>query len=165
MPLATPHIIKSAPKWFFDPEGPLYIHPAYLLSIFPWMVRFWRASWNDVFVRSLEAQAYLMALSREALERQVKDLNAEFLLYRKGQLRLYQQKRNFDKSSILWDACSKHNIQHILFNSAEQINEIQPGLDQNIDMLGLLQIGSMFLTLRFGFSILRIYSLTEVVNG
>ena len=34
VPLATPHIIKSAPKWFFDPEGPLYIHPAYLLSIF-----------------------------------------------------------------------------------------------------------------------------------
>ena len=129
VPLATPHIIKSAPKWFFDPEGPLYIHPAYLLSIFPWMVRFWRASWNDVFVRSLEAQAYLMALSREALERQVKDLNAEFLLYRKGQLRLYQQKRNFDKSSILWDACSRHNIQHTLFNSAEQINEIQPGLN------------------------------------
>ena len=105
VPLATPNIIKSAPKWFLDPEGPLYIHPAYFLSIFPWMVRFWRASWNDVFSQLLEAQARLMVLSREALERQVKDLNAEFLLYRKGQLRLYQQKRNFDKSSILWDAC------------------------------------------------------------
>ena len=98
-----------------------------------------------------------MALSREALERQVKDLNAEFLLYRKGQLRLYEQKRNFDRSSILWDACSRYNIQHTLFNSVEEINEIQPGLIQNIDMLGLLQIGSMFLTLIFGFSILKIY--------
>lgn len=128
VPLATPHIIKSAPKWFLDPEGPLYIHPAYLLSIFPWMVRFWRASWNNMFTRLLDAQAGLMALSREALERQVKDLNAEFLLYRKGQLRLYEQKRNFDRSSILWDACSRYNIQHTLFNSVEEINEIQPGL-------------------------------------
>ena len=128
VPLATPDIIKSAPKWLLDPEGPLYIHPAYLLSIFPWMIRFWRASWNNRFTHLLKAQACLMALSREALERQVKELDAEFLLYRKGQLRLYQHKRNFDKSSVLWDACSRYNVRHTLFNSAEQITEIQPGL-------------------------------------
>jgi D-amino-acid dehydrogenase len=129
VPLATPDIIKSAPKWLLDREGPLYIHPAYLLPIFPWMIRFWRASWNNRFTHLLEAQACLMALSREALERQVKELDAEFLLYRKGQLRLYQHKRNFDKSSVLWDACSRYNVRHTLFNSAEQITEIQPGLN------------------------------------
>ena len=128
VPLATPDIIKSAPKWLLDPDGPLYIHPAYLLSIFPWMIRFWRSSWNNRFTHLLDAQACLMALSREALERQVKELDAEFLLYRKGQLRLYQHKRNFDKSSVLWDACSRYNVRHTLFNSAEQITEIQPGL-------------------------------------
>ncbi|MGB7262134.1 MAG: FAD-dependent oxidoreductase, partial [Albidovulum sp.] len=44
MPLATPGIMRKAPKWLLDPLGPLSVPPSYALKIAPWMLRFWRAS-------------------------------------------------------------------------------------------------------------------------
>ena len=43
LPLASPGILKKAPKWLLDPLGPLSVPPAYALRIAPWMFRFWRA--------------------------------------------------------------------------------------------------------------------------
>jgi len=43
LPLASPGILRKAPKWLLDPLGPLSVPPAYALKIAPWMVRFWRA--------------------------------------------------------------------------------------------------------------------------
>ena len=39
-PLASPGILKKAPKWLLDPLGPLTIPPAYALGIAPWLWRF-----------------------------------------------------------------------------------------------------------------------------
>ena len=44
LPLASPGLMRKAPKWLLDPLGPLSIPAAYALQIAPWMVwRFWRA--------------------------------------------------------------------------------------------------------------------------
>ena len=43
LPLASPGILRKAPKWLLDPLGPLSVPPAYALKIAPWMFRFWRA--------------------------------------------------------------------------------------------------------------------------
>ena len=129
IPLATPEVLLSAPKWLLDPTGPLYVHPGYIFSVFPWMMRFWQASWHHRFTRSLIAQASLMALSREALERQVIELNAEFLLHRRGQLRLYQHTEHFHKSAKFWSACREYNVPFELLDSPEKIAEVQSGLD------------------------------------
>ena len=58
-PLATPGIMRKAPKWLLDPLGPLSIPPAYAFRIAPWMLRFWRASWPDRYKSALRAQAGL----------------------------------------------------------------------------------------------------------
>jgi D-amino-acid dehydrogenase len=129
IPLATPEVLLSAPKWLLDPTGPLYVHPGYIFSVFPWMMRFWQASWHHRFTQSLIAQASLMALSRDALERQVNELNAEFLLHRRGQLRLYQHTEHFHKSSKFWSACREYNVPFELLDSPEKIAEVQSGLD------------------------------------
>ncbi len=44
LPLASPGIIRKAPRWFFDPLGPLSIPIADLPRILPWLWHFWRAS-------------------------------------------------------------------------------------------------------------------------
>ena len=46
-PVASPGIMKKAPKWLFDPLGPLSVPLPYALKIAPWMYRFWRASKPD----------------------------------------------------------------------------------------------------------------------
>jgi len=129
MPLATPGIMRRAPKWLIDPLGPLSIPPRYALKIAPWMLRFWRASQRDRYAAGVAAQSRLMALSREALERVVTDVSAENLLLRQGQLQLYEGEAEFRASVPEWDLRRDHGIPFDLLHSPDDIAALQPGLN------------------------------------
>lgn len=127
-PLATPGVMRRAPKWLLDPLGPLSIPPAYALKITPWMVRFWRASWRDRYDHAVAAQAKLMALSQQALEQQIIDVKGAHLMRREGQLQLFEGERAFRNSLASWDLRAKHGVNFRLLKSAGEIADIQPGL-------------------------------------
>lgn len=129
VPLATPGIMRKAPKWLLDPLGPLSVPPAYALRIAPWMLRFWRASWPDRYQASLGAQAALMRHSQEALDRQSQDVGGAGLFQRDGQLQLYEGAREFQASLPGWELRREHGIRFKLLESPEAIAAIQPGLD------------------------------------
>lgn len=129
VPLATPGIMRKAPKWLLDPLGPLSVPPAYALRIAPWMLRFWRASWPDRYQVSLRAQASLMQLSQAALERQSADIGSAGLFQRDGQLQLYEGAREYQASLPGWELRREHGIRFDLLESPEAIAAIQPGLD------------------------------------
>lgn len=136
VPLATPGVIRAAPKWLLDPLGPLSIPPSYALTIAPWLMRFWRASRRDRFPRIMQAQAALIELSRGALERLALDVDGEHLLQREGQLKLYAGEARFRRSMIHWDARRDHGIRFDLLQSADAIAEIQPGLSPDFTHAG-----------------------------
>ncbi|MCV0429327.1 MAG: FAD-dependent oxidoreductase [Roseibium sp.] len=128
VPLATPGIMRKAPKWLLDPVGPLSVPPAYALKIAPWMLRFWRASWPDRYRHSLAAQADLMKLSQAALENQIGDTDAEHLFRREGQLQLFEGEAEFRASRHSWALRKEHGIRFVLLTGSDAIAEIQPGL-------------------------------------
>ncbi|MCG7520028.1 FAD-binding oxidoreductase [Ruegeria sp. Ofav3-42] len=135
-PLATPGIMRKAPKWLLDPLGPLSIPPAYALQIVPWMYRFWRASRPDYYKASLSAQAGLMELSREALERLVPMVKAEPLLQRDGQMQLYESEAEFRASLPNWHIRREHGVEFELLESPAAIAEKQPGLSTRFTHAG-----------------------------
>lgn len=136
MPLATPGIMRKAPKWLVDPLGPLSIPPRYALKIAPWMLRFWRASWPDRYAAGVAAQSSLMAYGREALERLVSDVEAERLLLRQGQLQLYEGAAEFRATQPEWDLRREHGIPFETLESPAAIAEVQPGLDPRFTHAG-----------------------------
>ncbi|MEM5585503.1 FAD-binding oxidoreductase [Roseibium sp. AS2] len=136
VPLATPGIMRRAPKWLLDPLGPLSIPPGYAIRIAPWMLRFWRASRPDRFKASLTAQAALMKLSRAALDRQVADVGGAGLIQPEGQLQLYEGAHEYRASLAGWALRRDHAIRFDLLESPEAIAEIQPGLDRRFTHAG-----------------------------
>lgn len=128
VPLATPGIMKKAPKWLLDPLGPLSVPPAYALKIAPWMLRFWRASWRDRFAAALDAQARLNGFAKEALERQIAEVDGEPFMQRDGQLQLYEGAREFHASLEGWEQRRRRGVMFVHLHSPEAIAEIQPGL-------------------------------------
>ncbi|MDE8604706.1 FAD-binding oxidoreductase [Marinomonas sp. RSW2] len=128
IPLATPGIMRKAPKWLLDPLGPLSLRPAYALKILPWMFQFWRASWKDKYQAALTAQASLMALSKAALERQITAVNGESLIRREGQLQLYEGAAEFKASLAGWQTRKEHGVVFEFLESPEAIANIQPGI-------------------------------------
>lgn len=129
IPLATPGIMRKAPKWLIDPLGPLSLRPAYALKIIPWMLRFWRASWQDKYQAALAAQANLMDFSKAALERQIDAVNGEALIRREGQLQLYEGQDEFNASLAGWQTRQQHGVVYEFLICPDAIAKIQPGID------------------------------------
>lgn len=136
IPLAAPGIMRKAPKWLLDPLGPLSVPPAYAFKILPWLARFWRSSLPDRYQKSLVAQANLMTLSQEALERLISDTSADELIRRDGQLQLYESEQEFQASLPDWELRRKQGVNFTLLKSAEEIADIQPGIDSRFSFAG-----------------------------
>ncbi|MCD7059336.1 NAD(P)/FAD-dependent oxidoreductase [Pelagibacterium xiamenense] len=128
IPLATPGIMRKAPKWLIDPLGPLSVPPQYALKITPWLLRFWRASWPDRYAAAVTAQSALMQLSRDALARQITAYGLEGMIRREGQLQLYEGAREFEASMPGWQLRKEAGIAFEHLEGPETIARVQPGI-------------------------------------
>ncbi|WP_206455470.1 NAD(P)/FAD-dependent oxidoreductase [Aurantimonas marina] len=129
LPLASPGIMRKAPRWLLDPAGPLTIRPAYLLPIAPWLLRFWRASFPAAAARSMAAQVALMKLARSEMQRQVAETSLSHMLVSDGALELYESEAEREAARPGWDARGREGIrfEHV---GRDMIDKLQPGLDR-----------------------------------
>ncbi|OED01382.1 MULTISPECIES: FAD-binding oxidoreductase [unclassified Rhizobium] len=127
LPLASPGILKKAPKWLLDPLGPLSVPPAYALRIAPWMFRFWRACQPSRVAHSTAAQTSLMDLSKAELEPFLAATETLPMLRKEGNLQVYESEAEFRASLPGWEVRRNHGIefQHL---KADEMAAIQPGL-------------------------------------
>jgi D-amino-acid dehydrogenase len=127
LPLASPGILKKAPKWLFDPLGPLSIPPSYAFSIAPWMFRFWRACSASRVDQAIAAQTALMDFSRAQLEPFLSATGTTSMLRKEGNLQVYESDGEFRSSLPGWDVRQRHGIEFHHMDAAEMA-AIQPGL-------------------------------------
>ncbi|PZO67343.1 MAG: amino acid dehydrogenase [Paracoccus denitrificans] len=127
LPLASPGILRKAPRWMLDPLGPLTIRPAYAHKIAPWMFRFWRACSQAAVDRSTIAQTTLMDLSRDTLEGFLSDTGTLGMLRKDGNLQVYETEAEFQASLPGWQARRAHGIEFSHLDAAEMA-QLQPGL-------------------------------------
>jgi D-amino-acid dehydrogenase len=135
-PLATPGIMRKAPKWLLDPLGPLSVPVAYAPHITPWMLHFWRASRPSRYAAAVAAQAGMMHLSSAALDRLIAQVDGAPLIRREGQLALYESAASFKASLPAWDLRRRHGIAFDLLESPAAIAAIQPGLSPRFTHAG-----------------------------
>ena len=127
LPLASPGIMRKAPKWLLDPLGPLSIPPSYLPRIAPWLFRFWRASLPDRFRHSTKVQCELMRLSAAAMEAMVAKAGLGGRVRSDGNLQLYESEAELTASLPGWEARATEGIpfEHV---RGARLAELQPGL-------------------------------------
>lgn len=127
LPLASPGIMRQAPKWLLDPLGPLTVPPAYALQIAPWMYRFWRACSPRRVAESTRAQTALIDLSKAELEPFLAATGTAGMLQKNGNLQVYESAAELAASQPGWAARAAHGIEfHHL--DAREMADIQPGL-------------------------------------
>ncbi|MDR0810614.1 MAG: FAD-binding oxidoreductase [Gemmobacter sp.] len=127
LPLASPGILRKAPKWLLDPLGPLSVPPAYALRIAPWMLRFWRACAPARVAHSTVAQTTLMDLSKTELELFLAATGTMSMLRKEGNLQVYESQAEFNASLPGWRLRAAHGIEFHHMTAAEMAG-LQPGL-------------------------------------
>ncbi len=132
LPLASPGILRQAPRWLLDPLGPLSIPPAYLPRITPWLWRFWRASQGPQVAASTRAQAGLMRLAAQTMPALVHDVGAGALLHTDGNLHLFETEAEWRASLPGWAVRAEHGIGFEHLHGAAAIARWQPGLSRGL---------------------------------
>lgn len=127
LPLASPGILKKAPKWLLDPLGPLSVPPSYALQIAPWMYRFWRACSPKAVAHSTVAQTAMMDLSKAELEPFLAASGTLHMLEKRGNLQVYESAAELKASLPGWQARAEHGIEFQHLTAAEMAG-LQPGL-------------------------------------
>ncbi|WP_295810867.1 FAD-dependent oxidoreductase [uncultured Nitratireductor sp.] len=131
LPLASPGILFKAPKWLFDPLGPLSIPPAQFPSVLPWLLRFFRASMPDRIEASTAAQAALNQLSEAETATLTQEAGLDRLVRHDGALELYESGAAWRASLKSWERCEKAGveIEHV---EGARLAELQPGLSPRL---------------------------------
>jgi D-amino-acid dehydrogenase len=127
LPMASKGMLRKVPGWLADPLGPLAIPPAYLPTIFPWLVRYWRAGWKDRYEGSLAAQSSLMALARSEWASLAAAAGIAHMVRSDGSLEVYESEAELAASLPGWAARERHGIGFRHVRGAE-LAELQPGL-------------------------------------
>ena len=128
LPLASPGILRQAPRWLLDPLGPLSIPPRYLPRITPWLWRFWRASQGPQVAASTTAQAGLMRLAAQTMPGLVRDVGGQALLHTDGNLHLYESEAQWRATLPAWCVRAEHGIAFEHLHGPAAIARWQPGL-------------------------------------
>lgn len=130
-PLASPGILRQAPRWLLDPLGPLALRPSYLPQIAPWLWRFWRACRSDRVAASVAAQAALNRHSAACTKALLASIGAAAMWHEDGNLHLYDSEAEWRASLPGWQQRADHGIgfEHAHGPDArERIARWQPGL-------------------------------------
>ena len=128
LPLASPGILRQAPRWLLDPLGPLSLPPAYLPRILPWLWRFWRASQPAQVAASTRAQAALMRLAERETASLLQSINALDLLHTDGNLQLYESDAEWRASLPGWQLRADHGVAFEHLHGVSALAALQPGL-------------------------------------
>jgi D-amino-acid dehydrogenase len=123
--------MARAPRWLFDPLGPLSVPLGHAPRVAPWLWRFWRASRPDRFRAGIAAQAALMDLSRAETPPLYAAAGAEGMIRTDGALHLYADERELTAALPDWEARRAHGI---AFEPVEgpALAALQPGLAASI---------------------------------
>jgi D-amino-acid dehydrogenase len=131
LPLASPRILRQAPKWLLDPLGPLAIRPQYALQILPWLLRFGLASRPAAYQASIAAQTQMMQLAAREFHTMMGWAGAAHMIRQDGSLEVYEGEAEFQSSQPGWDIRAKAGIafEHV---RGARLQELQPGLSDTI---------------------------------
>ena len=95
MPASRPSVWAQIPRWLADPEGPIRLHPRYMLRLLPWFLRFLEAS-RPSRVRELEAAgAALCRRVYDDLDPLLAEAGLSSMLTTEGCLMLYADDAEF----------------------------------------------------------------------
>jgi D-amino-acid dehydrogenase len=100
VPYLIPGILREAPKWLFDPEGPLKIRPGYFFKALPWFLAAVKESKIENALATSRAMRELHRASFDAYGELTRGTPAEPLIDRCGQLYV-SERAHYAKGSQL----------------------------------------------------------------
>jgi D-amino-acid dehydrogenase len=127
VPYLIPGILREAPGWLFDPDGPLKIRPGYFLRVLPWFLAAARESQVDNALKSSRAMRELHGGTFEAYDALTRGTEAAALIERCGQLYVSEREGYAQGSQLAQFMREAAGIRAIAIG-ADELRDAEPTL-------------------------------------
>jgi D-amino-acid dehydrogenase len=127
VPYLIPGVLREAPRWLFDPDGPLKVRPAYFPRALPWFLAAAKRSGVEEALKTSRAMRELHRGAFEAYEELARGTAAETLIERCGQLYVSEREGYASGSQLAQFMREAAGIRAIAIGPAE-IREAEPTL-------------------------------------
>lgn len=132
MPMASPGILKRIPGWLLDPCGPLYVHPAHVPKLIPWLWRFYKAGSLTEVHRISRALSDLLEASKADTRTLLRRARLHHLFTESGAITVYKSKANALKDNLEWEIKKSLGVKVVTLKTREEIKEMEPSI-QNVN--------------------------------
>ena len=127
IPVSTPGLIWSVPKYLIDPLGPLSLRWSYLPRMIPWLVSFLCNGSPARMARIADALSTLLAASVEAHQRLAAGTGAERWIRPSPYILAYENKAAFETDRRLWEMRRQRGARYDLLDG-DALRQIEPAL-------------------------------------
>ena len=141
-PLPEPSILLQAPKWFFDPLGPLAIPLPYVPKLLPWLTGFLWACRPVQVSKSVELMKQLMPLSRDQAHQFWQDWDLSEYIIQRSALSVHESEAAFRQAKIKWQESARHGVE-IEYLQGQQIQDMEPAIDKRFKYAALVKDSPM----------------------
>jgi D-amino-acid dehydrogenase len=127
VPYLIPGVLREAPRWLFDPDGPLKVRPSYFPRALPWFLAAAKRSRVDEALKTSRAMRELHGGTFEAYEELTRGTAAGQLIERCGQLYVSEREGYASGSQLAQFMREAARIRAIALGPAE-IRDAEPTL-------------------------------------
>lgn len=127
VPYMIPGVLKEAPRWLLDPQGPLAVRPGYFFKVLPWLRAAARSSKADAALKTSRAMHALHRDTFDAYDALTRNTEAAGLIERCGQLYVSERPHSGQGSPIAQAMREAAGVKTIVLSEAE-IRDVEPAL-------------------------------------
>jgi D-amino-acid dehydrogenase len=127
VPYTIPGVLRQAPRWLLDPEGPLVVRPGYFPRVAPWLMKLARSSSTEAALKTSRAMRLLHGTTFEAYEELTRGTPAAALIERCGQLYVSERPDAAQGSMLSQVMREAAGVKTVLLGEGE-IREVEPAL-------------------------------------
>ncbi len=138
IPVTTPGLLKTAPKYLLDPDSPLFMRWSYLPKIAPWLFQFMKRA-NDTDAR--KTAAALLPILGDSLQQHkslVQGTRAESRVQESSFSFAYDSRKAFEKDAYGWAIRRECGYVPELIEG-RAVQEEEPILGPSINLLAVLK--------------------------
>lgn len=126
-PFGMPGVLSQVPGWLFNPNGPLFVRPAYFFKALPWLMQFIRASTPARVEAASHALKELLGSAIDLYLQVLREVGSPDLMQRTGQLQLYPSKTAYTKDAGSWQLRRDRGVS-VEIVTDDEIRQLEPAV-------------------------------------
>lgn len=130
IPLSMPNVLRKAPSWLLDPEGPLVVRKRYLPRALPWLLRFIAAGRPERVGPIADALRALHGSVHECYGPILREAEIEDMIRKSGSLVVYGSASGFESASAEWEMRRLRGVEFDVIDGPE-LRRIVPALSSD----------------------------------